>query len=240
MGCQTGCNKHVHSVKALATYFRNRLKNNQHAVWASVGPPGSGKSEGNIMLGIEIQGAPIDVRRQIAFKPVDRKKLAQALPRFKVVLDDEATGEGGHRRRSMSTANVDNVQDLDACRGRNQANGFAAPRLVDLDAMIQSHLMGYLEWHRDHSCEWFEAIRGGPQWAPTVYWESRFVVADSPSLEEYYPEVRASYLDAKEDHMTGRRPKADRVLLQDEYLSALSWFKPSQTGISQEPPTESP
>lgn len=182
------------------------------------------------MLGIEIQGSPIDVRRQVAFKPMDRKKLAQALPRFKVVLDDEATGEGGHRRRSMSTANVDNVQDLDACRGRNQANGFAAPRLIDLDAAIQAHLMGYMEWHPDHSCEWFEAIRGGPQWAPTVYWESRFTVDEPPWLGDYYPEVRASYLDAKEDHMTGRRPKADVVLLEDEYYSAASWMfhsKPS-------------
>lgn len=173
------------------------------------------------MLGIQIQGSPIDVRRQIAFKPSDRKSLAQALPRFKVVLDDEATGEGGHKRRAMSTANVDNVQDLDACRGRNQANGFAAPRLVDLDALIQSHLMGYMEWHQDHSCEWFEAIRGGPQWDPYVHWESRFTVAEPPSLEEYFPEVRKDYLQAKDNHMTGRTPATDLTILEDRFYAIL-------------------
>lgn len=202
-------------------YVRGRLHRNQHAVLASVGPPGSGKSEGNLLLGIQIQGSPVDIRRQVAFRPTDRKKLAQALPRFKVVFDDEATGEGGHKRRAMSAANVDNVQDLDACRGRNQANLFACPRLVDLDQIIQSHLMGYMEWHNDHSCEWFEAIRGGPQWAPTVYWESRFTVPDPPWLGAHYPEVREEYLAAKDDHMHGRRPAADKVLLEDKFYSII-------------------
>lgn len=223
MSCRQGCDKHTHNPGQLAQYFRNRLNRNQHAVWASVGPPGSGKSEGNIMLGIEIQGSLIDVRRQIAFKPKDRKILAQRLGRLKVVLDDEATGEGGHKRRSMSTANVDNVQDLDACRGRNQANGFAAPRLVDLDANIQSHLMGYMEWHPDHSCTWFEAIRGGPQWEPTVWWEERFTVPGEkvPWLGTYYPTIRAEYLQAKEEHMTGRRVSGEKIALEDSYREII-------------------
>lgn len=223
MACRSGCTKHVHSPAALATYFRGRLHRNQHAVWASFGPPGSGKSEGNIMLGMEIQGRPIDVRRQIAFRPIDRKHLAQALPKFSVILDDEATGEGGHRRRSMSTDNVDNIQDLDACRGRNQANGFAAPRLIDLDAAIQAHLMGYMEWHPDHSCEWFEAIRGGPQWDPTVYWEPRFTVPCDkvPRLGDYYPDIERQYLAAKADHMKGRRPEADSVILEDRFFAII-------------------
>jgi hypothetical protein len=201
------------------------LKKNQHVVWASVGDPGSGKSEGNLFLGIELQAVmgsgPLDVRRQVAFKPVDRKPLAQALGRFKVVLDDEATGEGGHKRRGMSTANVDNVQDLDACRGRNQANGFSCPRLIDLDTLIQAHLHGYMEWHKDHSCEWFEAQRGGPQWDPYVHWESRFTVDEPPWLGEYHPKVRKAYLEAKEDHMRGRRGTADDVLLVDRMYAVL-------------------
>lgn len=241
MSCRPNCDKHVHSPSALAAYFRNRLHRNQHAVWASVGPPGSGKSEGNLMLGMDIQGSPIDVRRQVAFKPTDRKKLAQSLPRFKVVLDDEATGEGGHRRRAMSTANVDNVQDLDACRGRNQANGFAAPALTSLDQLIQDHLMGFLQWSADHSCEWFEAIRGGPAWAPTVYWETRFTVPGDkmPSLEEHFPEVRKEYLAAKEDHMHGRSTTAtDRVLLEDKFYALLS--KPLQPRVPQKVAAEFP
>lgn len=181
------------------------------------------------MLGTEVQGSRIDIRRQVAFKPSDRAKLAKALPKFRVVFDDEATGEGGHKRRGMSEANVDNIQDLDACRGRNQANSFCAPRLVDLDGIIQAHLMGYMEWNQDHSCEWFEAIRGGPQWAPTVYWESRFTVAEPPWLGEYFPDVRTEYLQAKDAHMAGRKvDRVDRVLLEDEMYDALaSAFPPS-------------
>lgn len=230
MACRDDCDKHVHSPAKLTQYARNRLQKNQHFVWASVGEPGSGKSEGNIMLGIEIQGSLIDVRRQIAFKPKDRKTLAQRLPRFRVVLDDEATGEGGHKRRALSKENVDNVQDLDACRGRNQANGFAAPRLVDLDAIIQSHLMGYLEWHKDHSCTWFEAIRGGPQWDPYVHWEDRFTVEKPPWLGQYYPKIRADYLQAKDEHMTGKRPPADSVKLEDEYAARIA----EALGLEQE------
>lgn len=185
------------------------------------------------MLGIEIQGSPIDVRRQIAFRPTDRKPLAQRLARLKVILDDEATGEGGHRRRSMSTANVDNVQDLDACRGRNQANGFAAPRLIDLDANIQSHLMGYMEWHQDHSCSWFEAIRAGPQWSPTVFWEDRFTVEKPPWLGTYFPTIRADYLQAKEEHMTGKRATAPELILEDRFYETIS-----NTGHARKPNTK--
>jgi hypothetical protein len=222
MSCRQGCDKHIHNPTQLANYAQHRLRNNQHFVWASVGPPGSGKSEGNILLGIQIQGRDIDVRRQVCFKPHDRKRMSQALPRYSVILDDESTGEGGHKRRAMSTANVDNVQDLDAMRGRNQATGFAAPRLVDLDAQIQAHLMGYMEWHQDHSCEWFEAIRSGPQWAPNVFWESRFTVPEPPSLQEHYPSVRAAYLEAKDDHMKGRTSKSDAVFLEDRFYGILN------------------
>lgn len=226
MTCQAGCNKHVHDPRTLVKSWVHKLQSNQHVVWGSFGEPGSGKSEGNIMLALELQAAlqsgAFNVRRQVAFKPVDRKPLAQALARFRVILDDEATGEGGHKRRSMSTGNVDNVQDLDACRGRNQANGFAAPRLIDLDGNIQSHLMGYMEWHKDHSCEWFEAIRGGPQWSPFVHWESRFTVAETPWLQERHPQIGKDYLQAKDEHMHGRRPEADVILLEDRYAAIIA------------------
>ncbi len=233
MACRPGCDKHVHDPGQLLKSWANRLKRNQHVVWASVGDPGSGKSEGNLFLGSELQAmmgtGPVDIRRQVAFKPVDRKPMAQALPRFRVVFDDEATGEGGHKRQPMSTGNVNNVQDLDACRGRNQANGFACPRLIDLDTLIQAHLHGYMEWHRDHSCEWFEAIRGGPQWDPYVHWEPRFTVDRPPWLGDFYPETRQAYLAAKEDHMRGRRESADELLLEDKFFALLSGSPSSQS-----------
>lgn len=164
------------------------------------------------------------VRRQVAFKPVNRKPLSMALPRFKVVLDDESSGEGGHKHRVMSSANVDNAQDLDACRGRQQAIGFATPYMKRLSDAIVDHLMGYLDWKQDHSVEWFEAIRGGTQWDPTVYWESRFTVPGDkvPWLQQISPVVGGEYLEAKEDHMRGRDAnRADVVALEDQFYSVL-------------------
>lgn len=227
MSCQDGCSKHVHSPGALLRHWHHLLTTNQHAVWGAFGPPGSGKSEGNILLSIQLMDllkksghlkpeAAFNVRRQIAFKPVDRSRLAKARGmKFLPILDDEATGEGGHKHRTMSTANVDNAQDLDACRGRNQPNGFAAPYMKRLADPIVDHLMGYMDWHKDHSCEWFEAIRGGDQWNPYVWWESRFTVDEPPHLQVLYPKIGKDYLHGKDEHMNGRRPDADAILTED-------------------------
>lgn len=234
MGCRPDCDKHVHSPEALLNQWANKLTNNQHCVWGSFGVPGSGKSEGNILLAIQLMDLlkergvlrpdiKFSVKRQVAFKPLDRQKLAQ-MPgmRFMPILDDEATGEGGHKHRTMSGPNVKNAQDLDACRGRNQANGFAAPLLKRLADPIVDHLMGYMEFRKDHSCEWFEAVRGGDQWNPWVHWESRFTVDDVPWLQELYPDVGREYLAAKDDHMNGRRADADVVVLEEKFYSILS------------------
>lgn len=234
MSCRPGCDHHVHSPHALGVKIANLVANNKSAVLGNFGPTGSGKSEGQLVLGIQVQerlhtmgllkDPSLSIRRQVAFKPVDRKPLAQALPRFKVVFDDEASGEGGHKHRTMSTANVDNAQDLDACRGRQQPNFFATPYMKRLSDAVVDHLMGYLEWSTDHSCEYFEAIRGGDQWKPTVWWESRFTVEgkDVPWLQALYPREGREYLDAKDDHMNGRNPNAtETVLLEDRFYSLL-------------------
>lgn len=233
MTCRPDCDKHVHSPSALTYLIAGKVANNQSAVWGSFGPTGSGKSEGNIVLAMEVQAElhrrghlqdpAFNVRRQIAFKPVDRKTLSQALGSYKVVLDDEASGEGGHKHQTMSKSNVDNAQDLDACRGRRQPIGFATPYLIRLAQPIQDHLMGYMEWHPDHSCEWYEAIRGGDQWNPTVYWQSRFTVEKTPWLQAIDSKIGREYLDAKDDHMAGRNPNhADSVLLEERFYSILS------------------
>lgn len=234
MSCRAGCDKHVHSPGALTTKIANLVAHNQSAVWAGFGPTGSGKSEGNAVIALDVQAKlhkmgllkdpSFSVRRQVAFRPIDRKPLAQALPAFKVVLDDESSGEGGHKHRTMSTANVDNAQDLDAMRGRRQPCGFATPYMKRLADPIVDHLMGYLEWSKDHSVEYFEGIRGGDQWNPTVYWQSRFTVDGdkTPSLQELAPQIRADYLGAKDDHMHGRNPNAtESVLLEDRAYSIL-------------------
>lgn len=234
LSCRPGCDKHVHSPEALIKNWANALVSNQHVVWGSFGEPGSGKSEGQILLSIQLMdrliamgylkpGTTFNVRRQVAFKPLDRKKLAQASgTRFLPFLDDEATGEGGHKHQTLSSKNVENAQDLDACRGRNQANGFAAPTMKRLASPVVDHLMGYLEWHKDHSVEWFDAIRGGGQWDPYVYWDSRFTVEKTPWLQELYPAIGKEYLTAKGRHMRGETLEAESILLEDRFASVIS------------------
>lgn len=250
MSCRPGCDHHVHSPDALTTKLANLVANNKSAVWAAFGPTGSGKSEGNVLIALEVQSKlhamgllrdpSFNVRRQIAFKPVNRKPLSQAAPRFKVILDDESSGEGGHKHRTMSTANVDNAQDLDACRGRRQPIGFATPYMKRLADPIVDHLMGYLDWSADHSFEYFEAIRGGDQWNPTVYWQSRFTVDGdkTPWLQEVQPAIGKEYLAAKDDHMAGRNPNAtEAVILEDRaYAILLSSPLGRNPGVAQKPP----
>lgn len=250
VSCRSGCDKHVHSPDALTTKIANKVANNQSAVWAGFGPTGSGKSEGNVVIAMEVQAKlakmgflkdpTFNVRRQVAFKPINRKPLAQAAGRFKVILDDESSGEGGHKHQTMSAANVDNAQDLDACRGRQQPIGFATPFMKRLAGPIVDHLMGYLEWHPDHSCEWFEAVRGGPQWDPWVHWESRFTVEKTPWLQLIAPQVGTEYLGAKEDHMKGRRSAAEDILLEDKFYGILSMSPLGRKpGVPQKSPRQS-
>lgn len=251
MTCRPDCNHHAHSPEALVNKIANLVASNKSAVLGNFGPTGSGKSEGQLVLGIQVQkrlnsmgllrDPSLSIRRQVAFKPVDRKPLAQALPRFKVVFDDEASGEGGHKHRTMSTANVDNAQDLDACRGRQQPNFFATPYMKRLADAITDHLMGYIEWHPDHSCEYFEAIRGGDQWNPTVWWESRFTCNETPWLQALFPKEGKEYLSAKDDHMNGRNPNATaEVLLEDRAYNILLRTSLAKPRIIKQPPPHTP
>lgn len=193
----------AHDMEELIAAWKRRVKRNLHVVWASIGDPGSGKSETNLLVGSELQGYPIDVETQVAFRPKDRILLAQRLPRFTTVLDDESSGEGGNKRRSMSTSNVDNMMDLDACRGRNQFMGFAAPRWNSLDSVIQNHVMWLFAHHLDHSMKAYEMIEVGPPTKRERFPKLRFTVAKVPFLGDKYPEVRTEYLAAKERHMRG-------------------------------------
>ena len=195
-----------HSCKTIgqvAAQGRRRVKNNQHFVWAAVGEPGSGKSEFNLMFAKELQGSWPDIKTQVAFRPKDRVKMARALGRYKVILDDEASGEGGNKRRPMSKDNVDNAMDMDACRGRNQFVGFACPSLKRLDDGVVDHLMWLFVLGQDHSLKAYEMVKYGPPTNRKVRPRYRFKVARVPWLGDVNPELRQEYLEFKEDHMRG-------------------------------------
>ena len=207
MACQAGCDKHVHSMPALVRYFQNRAhERNAHGVVGAFGPPGSGKSEVMLRFLSECQGRPMDISSQVAFRPKDVAPLAFALPRFSSIQDDEATGKGGHKRGSMTTDNVDSVQDFDAMRGRNQYVGLCAPRKDDVDSIKRGHLMWAFELTMNHRLTAFEKRISSAMWGAEPYWDERFHIEKVTALQEIQPfgaKLREDYLAAKEVHMRG-------------------------------------
>lgn len=202
------------SIGQVAALGRRRVKNNQHFVWATVGEPGSGKSEFNIQFAKDLQGDWPDVDTQIAFRPKDRMPMARALGRFKVILDDEATGEGGNKRRAMGGANVDSSMDMDACRGRNQYVGFACPSIKRLDDAITDHVMWLFVIAQNHSLKAFEMVKYGPPTDRRIKPRFRFKVPKVPFLGDVNPALRDEYLEAKENHMRGHSTDDAQVAIQ--------------------------
>ncbi len=191
----------------LIRWCQGRAHNrNAHAVVGAFGDPGSGKSEVMLRFLSRCQGGPLNIARQVAFRPKDVAPLAFGLGRFKGILDDEATGQGGHKRQPLTEDNVKSVQDFDAMRGRNQYVGLCAPRRGDLDSIKQGHLMWALELTMNHRLTAFEAIKGSAMWQSETYWEERFHIDRVESLataEPWGDELRRTYLAAKEVHMRG-------------------------------------
>lgn len=188
---------------ALLKYLQGRTHRNKHAVVGFIGPPGSGKSEAAILFGNKLEGQEISIREQVAFRPKDRAPMAQRLPRFRVILDDEASGEGGNRRRAMSRDNVDSAMDLDACRGRNQYVLWASVSAKRVESTLWDHTMWLVVMKEDHSAKVYELVELGPvenRYRKPIL---RFRVKKMPWLGDKHPEQRGEYLEAKERHMRG-------------------------------------
>ena len=187
------------------------MASNQHVVWAMVGDRGAGKSGFNICLSIDVQDKPFRMREQIYFRPKDRIHVARKLGKFEVVLGDESSGEGGHKRRAMSGANVDNVMDLDTMRQRNQYTVFTSPEFDHLDPAIQE------------ACQWVFALdHGGNLIAYEVqhrgkpdnrvhFLQERFRVTDFPHAAVYFPELWREYLAFKDEYLAGKDDKSQHA-----------------------------
>lgn len=181
----------------------------QHVCSATTGEPGTGKSGFNQCLAVDISeasGLRFDYLRQIAMKPKYRRPLAMDAPKRAVIITDESTGEGGHRRRAMSKENVANVQDLDAMRGRNQVSLETAPSFVSLDTPIQEATMWIFDLKKDKSGKAYERIKTGKPGFELWHTTYRFSIeAPFPHSAIHFPEVWAGYLrDLKLPSLQGR------------------------------------
>ena len=180
---------------------------NQHTATALVGERGAGKTGGGICIFKAIQVQPFNVREQVYFRPSERIHVARRLGKGMVVYGDESSGEGGHKRRSMSTPNVDNAMDMDTMRQRNQHSVFTAPELGSLDSTIQEVCQWVHEFNKAHEVISYEVQHSGKPDNRFHYLKERFRTPDFPHAEFTYPEVWSELLAMKNDYLAGRDEK---------------------------------
>lgn len=183
------------------------------SVTGAFGPPGSGKSEGEILIANEVQVKlgvgvmkPKDLLRQLRFKPRDFPAMAQNAGQLRAVHCDEGSGEGGNRMRQMGKDNVEVGIDLDACRGRMQPVFWANPFRRDLSPQIAKHMQWAIEFNLDHTATFWEGEPVDPMFGREPFFHERFTVEKFPWLGDYLPEVRLFYKGLKDDHMAGKDP----------------------------------
>lgn len=177
---------------------------NQHVAWATTGERGAGKTDLNLILGVELQApVPFKPAEQVVLRPKDRVHVARRLGKRRVILDDESSGEGGNKRRSMGQANVDNIMDLDVMRGRNQYTGFTAPEFDSLDSGIQEAVDWIFVVTHDHVLTAYTMEHRGKPGNRFHYPKERFVMEGVPSCKELYPEVRTEYDGHKDRFLSG-------------------------------------
>lgn len=195
---------------------------NQHTVTALVGERGAGKSGGGICIFKNVQVAPFNAREQVYFRPSDRIHVARRLGRGMVVYGDESSGEGGNKRRAMSSANVDNVIDIDTMRERNQHTVFTAPDLDSLDSHIQEACQWVHEFNKAHTVTSYEVIHSGKPDQRKHYLKERFQTPDFPHAEIEFPELWREIRAMKQDYLAGRDAKdAARNRAQEEKMTQI-------------------
>lgn len=180
---------------------------NQHTATALVGPRGAGKTGGGLCIAKLLQVTPFDVNEQVYFAPADRIHVARRLGKGMVVYGDESTGEGGHKRRAMSGANVDNAMDLDIMRGRNQHSIFTAPDFSDLDGAIQRVCDWIHVFNHDHTVKTYEVTHSGKPGNEFHNKTLRFTTENFPHAEIEYPDLWAAWQTKKDDYLAGRNTK---------------------------------
>jgi ABC-type dipeptide/oligopeptide/nickel transport system ATPase component len=196
---------------------------NQHTATALVGERGAGKSGGGICIFKQVQTKPFMVREQVYFRPSDRIHVARRLGKGFVVYGDESTGEGGHKRRAMSTANVDNVMDIDTMRERNQHTVFTGPDLTSFDPLIQECLQWVHEFNKAHEVVSYEVIHSGKPDNRFHYLKERFRTEDFPHAEFVFPDTWRELRAMKADYLSGKEEKgmAQRRAMEEKMERAI-------------------
>lgn len=197
-----------------------QVEHNQHVVYAAVGLPGAGKSGLNLCLAIDLQAPKkFELRKQLYFRPKDRIHVARRLGKGMVVLGDESSGEGGHKRRAMSTPNVDNVMDLDTMRQRNQVTVFTSPEFEHLDPAIQEACMWVFSCDHAGNLIAYEVQHSGKPDNRFHVLKERFRTPGFPHAATYYPELWREYLEFKDEYLAGKDDKSQHAAIQFEEKS---------------------
>lgn len=211
-------------------WIRGRLRRDWDAVFAIIGPPGTGKSDLAIQVLTDIQApAPFVIRDQVAFKPSDVPHIARRQGKYRCILSDESSREGGNKRRSMSRGNVEQMEYLDTCRANNQAVCYVAPEWEHLDSAIQERCQYVVELRgRGHGVV-YEVIHRGKPDNRFHYLKERFAFTFE-GLITIAPGVRQEYDRFKADFLAGKlsEGRAAALALEDRMVRAIQGALPSE------------
>lgn len=233
MPCQDSCKKHIHHPSGIVKQaVRRTLEGKALFLACSVGEPGSGKSEFNVLLGSKIQEAkglgpinPANLKHQLRFKPKDFPAASRIAPFGVSMFCDEGSGEGANKMQPTKAENVEVGIDLDALRGRRQPVFWANPYRMDLTRQVQKHATWVFEFHLDFSMEAFEVIKPSAAFGKEIWLESRFELGPGkvPWLQDHDAALRAEYLRLKDRHSRGlslvEEAREDRLL--ESYLPVV-------------------
>jgi len=182
------------------------------ALLASYGPPGSGKSLGNVLMSMKLQeklGGPKlsvkNLRHQLVFKPKDLPRMSMAAGRRRCMKVDEGSGEGANKMQQQTKENVELAIDLDAIRGREQPLFWAAPYKQDVSRQVHKHTTWVAEFNLDHSATFWEAEQMDPLFGKEPYLHERFTETRFPNLWDVAPDLARHYEhELKGGHNAGR------------------------------------
>lgn len=211
-------------LESLVQWWRGRMRRNWDAVFAIIGPPGTGKSELGIEVNTDLQAPePFNIKEQVVFKPADVPHVARRLPKYRAIQSDESSRGGGNKRRAMSRENVDNMEYLDTCRANNQAVCFITTEWEHLDSAIQERCQWVLEARgRGHGVA-YEVIHRGKPDNRYHYLKERWPFSWESLAALGMVREEAEYVGHKKDFLAGKlhEGQAKALALEDAMVRAI-------------------
>ena len=194
---------------------RRMTQSDKHSVFGHVGEPGTAKTSLAMLLMRKLAeelGTDYSPTKNMVFGEQRAVRLGKRIGARQIIHADES-GEGGHKVRFMSGANVDVADHLDRCRKLNQHYSFTRPFFEDWPLAVQRHLQWVLmHKERGHVSVYEVTLVGFKRKIPVLVhrFDDQF-----PDPQEVAPELWAEYQEFLDRALYDEDPEATD-LFQEE------------------------